>query len=196
MPDDLDLMQLASTGQLLARVDDVDYLSVHTVLAWDRGGAIRVYCAHADWPATLPARLAAKEQEIAELAAGLERYATEATEQARRAEAAERRVAELERQLAERPAETTAPAAPARTEAADLMCCGRQWKSAQSLQMHRQRVHEGMQAGKRTPPDDDTGWKCKVQGCSGAFTRSILEPDFCTFHAKPEHQNGVEQPTA
>lgn len=76
---------------------------------------------------------------------------------------------------------------------ADLTCCGRQWKSAQSLQMHRQRVHEGMQAGKpRAQPTDDQGWRCKVLGCSGAHARSVLEPDFCIFHAKPAHQNGVE----
>lgn len=191
MPDDLDLMQLAATGQLLARVDDVDYLAVQTVLAWDRAGAIRVYCAHADWAQTLPARIAAKEQEIAELAAGLDRYAAEATAQAQRAEAAERRIQALEQQLAAQAAPETP--APAHTGATDLTCCGKTWKSAASLQMHRQRAHEGMHAGRpRTPPADDQDWRCKVVGCSGAHARSILEPDFCTYHAKPVHQNGVE----
>jgi hypothetical protein len=187
MTDTVDLMQLASAGQKLARVDDTDYLAVHVVLAWATDSTPTVYCAYHDWAATPIARLAVKEQEIAELAAGLERYATEATGQARRAESAEARVRELEAQLAERP--------PAETDIGPCPDCGKDgWKSAQSLQMHRQRVHQGMQAPPRKPIqqlDDDPAWRCAEMGCTGAFTRSLSDPAHCTQHASV-HTNGHE----
>jgi hypothetical protein len=184
--DDLDLMQLAGAGEVLATVDGVEYRAVQVVFSWQPDALPAVYCAYQHWPQTLPARLAAKEAEIAELAAGLERFATEATEQAQRAKALERRVKVLEAQLA------AAPSAPLAPETPDgLMCCGTHWKSARSLQMHRQRVHEGMQAGKpRAQSLDDQGWHCTAKGCSGAHARSLLEPDFCTYHAKPAQVNG------
>jgi len=77
MTDDLDLMQLASSGQTLARLDHVEYLAVNVVLAWPANGAPAIYCAYRDWAATPIARLAAKEQEIVELAALAERNAAE-----------------------------------------------------------------------------------------------------------------------
>jgi hypothetical protein len=204
MPDDMDLMQLASTGQKLARLDDTDYLAVHVVLAWAADGTPTVYCAYHDW-ATMPiARLAAKEQEIAELAAGLERYATEATDQARRAEVAEARIKELEAQLAER-AEQPPPETPMQnqtkmlekqaaslsvedtTPAAVIQCpdCGKGgWKNTHALDVHRGRAHAPQQFV------EELGWHCAAKGCSGAHARDLHDPAFCTLHATPR-TNGV-----
>ena len=77
MTDDLDLMQLASRGQKLAREGDTDYLAVHVVLAWASDGTPTVYCAYHDWHTTPIARLAAKDQELSELTALAERNAAE-----------------------------------------------------------------------------------------------------------------------
>lgn len=108
--DDLDLMQLASTGQTLARLDLIEYLAVHVVLAWPASGAPSIYCAYRDWAEKPVARLAAKEQEIVELTQTLEQQSQEALRQAQRASAAEARIAALEAQLTERepPHETPA----------------------------------------------------------------------------------------
>jgi hypothetical protein len=204
MPDDMDLMQLASTGQKLARLDDTDYLAVHVVLAWAADGTPTVYCAYHDWASMPIARLAAKEQEIAELAAGLERYATEATDQARRAEVAEARIKELEAQLAER-AEQPPPETPMQnqtkmlekqaaslsvedtTPAAVIQCpdCGKGgWKNTHALDVHRGRAHAPQQFV------EELGWHCAAKGCSGAHARDLHDPAFCTLHATPR-TNGV-----
>lgn len=182
-PDDLDLMQLARTGDLLATVDNVEYHAVQLVFAWSSGGVPSLYCQYQDWLATHAAKLATKEREIAELAQTLEHWAAEATEQARRASAAEQRVKELERQLAaEQPSADPGPCPD----------CGKAgWKSSAALQMHRQRAHQGMQTPKQSRMADDQGWRCAVKGCTGAFTRSLTDPDHCTQHAAP-HTNGVE----
>lgn len=204
MPDELDLMQLASQGQLLATLDGTDYLACHLVLAWPRDGVPSLYCAHAAWPQTTVARLAAKEAEIAELAAGLERYATEAVAQTRRAEAAERRVKALESQLA-----TVPPESPVQNQAAQLAqqaaylagdpivcpdCDKGGWASARALQMHRQRVHQGMVAagGKAQQFVEELGWHCAAKGCAGAHARDLHDPSFCTLHAQRQLTNGQE----
>jgi hypothetical protein len=204
MPDDVDLMQLASTGQKLARLDDTDYLAVHVVLAWAADGAPTVYCAYHDWASMPIARLAAKEQEIAELAAGLERYATEATDQARRADSAEARIKELEAQLVERAAQPP-PETPIQnqtkmlekqaaslivedtTPAAVIQCpdCGKGgWKNTHALDVHRGRAHAPQQFV------EELGWHCAAKGCSGAHARDLHDPAFCTLHATPR-TNGV-----
>lgn len=194
-----DLPHLATNGAVLARVDDTDYLEIALVIALPPDGTPAIYCQRADWPQSHAAKLAAKEREIAELAQTLETWAREATEQAQRATAAEQRVRELEHQLAAPPetpkqnqermfaAQHAAPADPG-----PCPDCGRhEWHSARSLQMHRQRAHQGMVAGpKRAPLPDDQGWRCKAPGCRGAFTRSLTDPDHCTQHAG--HTNGVE----
>lgn len=223
MPDDLDLMQLASTGQKLARIDDTDYLAVHVVLAWPSGGVPAVYCAYADWATTPIARLAAKEAEIAELAAGLERYAAEATDQARRAESAEARLKELEQQIANQAAslidlsaklaakDAQAPETPAQNQGRMLHaqhaaldpepiicpdCDESGWKSARALQMHRQRAHQGMQTPQQSKQFvEDLGWRCAAKGCPGAHARDLHDSAFCTLHAsRRQLTNGHEVP--
>jgi hypothetical protein len=180
--DDLDLMQLASQGQPLARVDDVDYVRVHVVLAWRQGGVPTLYCAESDWKATPIARLAEKDREIAALAALNDRLAA--------------RVAELEL-LRAAPPETPAQnqAAMFRAQAAALSadvgpcpdCNETGWKSARALQMHRQRAHQGMQTVKAPPRQfvEELGWHCAAKGCTGAHARDLHDPDFCTLHAAP-----------
>jgi hypothetical protein len=180
--DDLDLMQLASQGQPLARVDDVDYVRVHVVLAWAAGGVPTLYCAESDWASTPIARLAEKDREIAALAALNDRLAA--------------RVAELEL-LRAAPPETPAQnqAAMFRAQHATLNadvgpcpdCNKTGWKSARALQMHRQRAHQGMQTVKAPPRQfvEELGWHCAAKGCTGAHARSLLEPGFCTYHARP-----------
>lgn len=213
MPDDLDLMQLASTGQKLARVDDTDYLACHLVLAWPAGGVPSLYCSYGDWAATPIARLAAKEQEIAELAQTLESWAAEVMEQTRRATAAEARVKELEAQLATVP---PPPQTPAQNQAAQfeaqaaylndappdpppepIICpdCDKGgWASQRALQMHRQRVHQGMLAFGNKPKQfvEELGWRCAAKGCAGAHARDLHDPHFCTLHAQRQLSNGVE----
>lgn len=204
MPDDLDLMQLASAGQKLARLDDTDYLAVHVVLAWAADGTPTVYCAYHDWAATPIARLAAKDQEIAELAALAERNAAEVVRLATE-------VASLQGQLAARsdPAETPAQnqAGMFQAQAAyigvessappdPIVCedCGKDgWKSPKALQMHRQRAHQGMVPIRTdlvpTQFVEELGWRCAEKGCGGAFTRSLSDPAHCTQHASV-HTNG------
>lgn len=201
MPDELDLMQLAAAGELLATVDATDYRAVQLVIAWPHSGAPAVYCSYQDWPAMPAAKLATKERAIAELGQALERAAAEATAQARRAEAALARVAALEAQLAAAippPAETPAAAQAAQRDrqaayiAGDpITCpeCGKGgWKNAHALDVHRGRAH--------APPQqfvEELGWRCKAKGCTGAHARDLHDPDFCTLHAAP-HTNGALVP--
>lgn len=208
--DELDLMQLASTGQKLARVDDVDYLSVHVVLAWPAEGAPTLYCPYVAWPKTPVARLVERDKEIAELEGTLSRQAAESLKQFQRASAAEARIRELEAQITalaprETPAQNQArmfqaqaaaldddPGAPGAGPCPD---CGRDdFKNARALQMHRQRTHQGMVAVRKAPEQfvEDLGWRCAAKGCSGAHARSIADPAFCTLHAQAEHANGHE----
>lgn len=183
MPDDLDLMQLASTGQKLAREGDTDYLAVHVVLAWAADGTPTMYCAYRDWAATPIARLAAKDQELeAQLAARTnERPLPEAP--------AQNQAAMLAQQAAYIGVEPSAPPDP-------IICpdCGAgDWRSPKALQMHRQRAHQGMVAV-RTPAAplqfvEELGWRCAAKGCSGAHARDLHDPAFCTLHAT-SHTNG------
>lgn len=202
MLEQFDLTSLVTSGAPLARVDDTDYREIALVIAVPPGGTPTIYCPRAAWPQSHAARLAARDQEIAELAAGLERYAAEATAQAQRAAAAEARVKELERQLVAPPEtpkqnqERMFQAAPP-ADPGPCPDCGRhEWHSGRALQMHRQRAHQGMAAGpRRAPLPDDQGWRCAEKGCTGAFTRDLHQPAYCTAHAKLralEHANGVE----
>lgn len=188
MPDDLDLMQLASTGALLAKLDDTDYLDCRIVLAWPVGGVPRLYCAHRDWAAMPIARLAEKNQQIAELESTLSRQAAEALKQAQRASAAEARIKQLEQQLRNAPPAET----PSDNQAAPdpppepIICpdCGKGgWKNAHALDVHRGRAH--------APAPIDQGWRCAEKGCAGAFTRDLHDPLHCTQHAQ-RTTNGVE----
>lgn len=101
MPDDLDLMQLASGGQTLARLDNTDYRAVHVVLAWPDGGVPSLYCSYRDWNDMPVARLVEQERQITELAETVTRQAAESLKQFHRAIAAETRIAELERAIAD-----------------------------------------------------------------------------------------------
>jgi hypothetical protein len=192
MPDDLDLMQLASQGQTLARVDDVDYVRVHVVLAWAAGGVPTLYCAESDW-ATMPiARLAEKDRQLAELAALNDCLAA-------LNDRLVARVAELELLRAappETPAQNQAAMfraqhATLNEDSADPIVCPdcneTGWKSARALQMHRQRAHQGMQTVKAPPRQfvEELGWHCAAKGCTGAHARDLHDPDFCTLHAAP-----------
>jgi hypothetical protein len=209
MTDDLDLMQLASQGQKLARVDDVDYLAVQIVFAWPTDGAPSVYCAQHDWPHSHAARLAARDQAIAELEITLGQQAAESLKQAQRASAAEARIRELEAQLRAAPplptpkqnqeamfrAQSAALDAQIAEELSCPDCDERGWKSPRSLQMHRQRAHQGMQTAKKLAAlqfVEELGWRCKAKGCAGAHARDLHDPDFCTLHASRTHTNGVE----
>ena len=197
MSDDLDLMQLARGGELLATVDDVGYTAIHVVFAWAAGGVPTVYCPYAEWAASSAARLAAKDREIAELAALAESRAQQALDLAVR-------VAELERQLAapqETPKQNQEKMFSAQALALDKnpgSCpdCGETgWKSARALQMHRQRAHQGMVAGKKGQPVqfvEELGWHCAAKGCAGAHARDMHDPAFCTLHAQRQFTNGVE----
>lgn len=192
----LDLTQIAGQAELLASIDDTDYLAASVVLMRSTSGALRLFCAAVDWPSSLPARLAAKETEIAELAALNERQAAESLMQAQRANAAEARIKELEAQLARAGDDTAKQNQEAmfRTQhealADPIVCpdCGKDgWLNARSLQMHRQRVHQGMVAV-RVPVAplqfvEELGWRCAEPGCSGAFTRDMHDPAHCTKHA-------------
>lgn len=173
MSDDLDLMQLARDGDLLARVDDVDYRAVHVVLAWADEDVPSFYCRAADWLTTPAARLAEKDRAIAHLVS---------------------RVADLEARLTEQAAAHLSGDTEPSPDPGPCPDCGESgWKSARSLQMHRQRAHQGMVAKKRTTvhlADDDPGWRCAARGCTGAFTRSLTDPDFCSHHAVRQ-TNGV-----
>lgn len=188
MDNTLDLLQLASAGQALARVDDTDYLAVQLVLARPAAGAITMYCAYRDWAATPIARLAEKDKAIAELEATLSRQAAESLKQAQRAIAAEARIKELELQLATPPDPIVCPD------------CGKNgWKSAKALQMHQQRAHQGMVAVRTDMHAqqfvEDLGWRCAAKGCPGAHARDLHDRDFCTLHAQRQLTNGHEVTT-
>jgi hypothetical protein len=193
MLDTLDLARLASTGQTLARVDDVDYLSAHVVLACPSDGAPTIYCPYSDWRRTPIARLAELLRSSAEFQAQAEANAREVVRLSAR-------VAELERRLTA-PPETPkqnqekmfqAQSAALTNDPGPCPDCGKHdWLSPRALQMHRQRAHQGMTNSRSAaPPADDQGWRCAEVGCTGAFTRDLHDPAHCTRHAV--HTNGVE----
>jgi hypothetical protein len=164
---------LATHGAEVAHVDDTAYLTLSAVYACETGKEPQFYCIERDWPATPAARLAALLRTNADLHA-------ERDQQAAQIAQLTQRLATLEQHLKESGAVDPGPCPE----------CGKTgWKNAQSLVMHRQRVHSGMQAPPRTQLDDTQGWRCAAKGCSGAFTRSLTDPDFCTHHAAP-HTNG------
>jgi len=199
MTDDLDLMHLASQGQKLGNVDDVDYREVSVVFAWPAAGTPAIYCQRADWPTTPAARLFARDVQLAELAEAFSLQASEALKQAQRAEAAERRIAELEAQLKETPVD--AQAEQFERQAAYLngggsACpdCPATFKNERALRMHRQRAHQGMVAGRPAPAQfvEPLDWRCAAKGCTGAHARDLHDPLFCTLHAQRQLSNGVE----
>lgn len=203
MYEDLDLMQLARSGELLGTVDGVDYRAVHVVFAWNAEGVPVVYCRYQDWGQSHAAKLADKERQITELGQTLERWAAETLTQTQRASAAEARIKELEQQLAERAGPNETPVminggddAPKATDPGACPDCGKTgWKNAHALDVHRGRSHQGMQAPPRAPiqlRDDNPNWRCAEKECSGAFTRDLHDPDHCTQHARKEQTNGVE----
>jgi len=198
MPDDLDLMQLAASGELLATVDGVAYRAASMVFA-DDGGVPRIYCRHADWPTTPAARLFATSRELAELAEITERHAAEVVRLSRR-------VAELERQLA-RPAETPVQnqermfraqqaAQPPPPDPVSCPDCRAAFKNERALRMHQQRAHLGMQTQTAKAPlaqfVEPLGWHCAALGCHGAHARDLHDTAFCTLHAQRQIANGVE----
>lgn len=169
---------LLDQGQLLCRVDDVAYVALHLVFACDENEAPALYCACDAWDVMPAARLHAKDQEIAALAA---------------------KVRALEAQLAAPVANQAAMFraqaaylhdAPPAPEADPIVCpdCGKGgWKSEKALQMHRQRAHQGMIAVRHPPAQfvEPLGWRCAASGCAGAHARDMHDPAFCTLHAEP-----------
>jgi uncharacterized coiled-coil protein SlyX len=172
-------------GQTLATVDDVVYQAVRLVFECHVDEAPALYCSLDDWPTSHAARLAAKDREIAELAALADRQAQQVLKLSQRLAALEERLKDVPR--------TDAPANP-------LVCpdCDKAgWKSAKALQMHRQRAHEGMVAVRSptSPPIqyvEDLGWRCAAKGCAGAHARDLHDPAFCTLHAQRQITNGLE----
>lgn len=174
---DEQLRDMISRGQKLARVDDVDYLAIELVFAWPPDGSPTIYCVRADWPNTTASRLVARDQEIAELTETLERQAAESLKQFRRAESAERRVAELE-QAAQIPpavalaatgmptdAEAVAFVAPVVDTGQLCETRGRGgWKNEKALAMHQRRAH--------APP-----WSCA--DCGATSDRASADATRC-----------------
>lgn len=183
MPDDLDMMQLASSGQLLATEDATQYLGVHVVLAWTNDGVPTLYCAYKDWAAMPIARLAAKDRELAELAELAEQRAQQVLD-------LRQQVAALQHQLANREPPTDAPppkqpyqSGGAKQRIACEACGKRIWPDL--MAKHMAEKHPPAPAAPIQLVSDE-GWHCAAKGCSGAYTRSLLEPAFCTYHAKPQ----------
>jgi hypothetical protein len=197
MPDELDLMQLAQTGELLTTVDAVAYHAASIVLAWPSSGVPTIYCRHADWPMSPAARLAAKDREIAELAALAEASAGEVVRLASR-------IAQLESQLAVVPKETPVKnqermfqqqAAALDTDGVTCPDCGKaDLKNERALRMHQQRAHQGMVAGKPAPAQfvEPLGWHCAAKGCQGSHARDLHDDRFCTLHAHRQLTNGTK----
>lgn len=196
MNDDLDLMQLARSGELLATVDSTDYRAVHVVFAWDAGGVPAIYCRYQDWAATPAARLADAARQIAELGDTLERWAAETLAQTQRATVAEARIKELEQQLAETPRQNqermvhaqsaaldTPPGTPAAADPVPCPDCGATFKNERALRMHQQRTHQGMVAGKKMSPAPaivlpEAPWRC-AECHESTHARSLKDPALC-----------------
>jgi uncharacterized coiled-coil protein SlyX len=194
---------LLAQGQPLATVDDVVYQAVRLVFACHVDEAPALYCSLDDWPSSHAARLAAKDREIAELAALADRQAQQVLKLSQR-------LATLEERLKDTPAQNQEAMfraqaayvndAPPDPPADPLVCpdCDKAgWKSAKALQMHRQRAHEGMVAVRSptSPPIqyvEDLGWRCAAKGCAGAHARDLHDPAFCTLHAQRQITNGLE----
>jgi hypothetical protein len=86
----------------------------------------------------------------------------------------------LEKQAASLSVEDTTPAAV-------IQCpdCGKGgWKNTHALDVHRGRAHAPQQFV------EELGWHCAAKGCSGAHARDLHDPAFCTLHATPR-TNGV-----
>lgn len=176
---------LLAKGEALATVDGVTYQAVRLVFACDENEAPALYCALDDWPASHAARIAAKDRELAELATINEQLAAKVLELTQRLNA-----------LDVRPKEAPAPKqAPWQSGGAEkrIVCpdCGKHiWPDL--FEKHKAEKHPPAPDQPIRLVADDQGWHCKVKGCSGAFARSVLKPDFCTHHAKDAHLNGVE----
>lgn len=203
---DEQLLEMIARGTVLARIDDVDYVAVRLVFAWPRAGVITPYCLEVDWPQTLPARLADRDQRLAELEAALQSAAELALTQVQRAEKAEAKVAELERLIVEAPVIPPAVAAAAtgmprqyrppsdggrgkRIECA--ICHAQIWPKLFDAHMAKHTRIDAPNPEVTEPPaaprvqlvDDNPAWRCAESGCSGAFTRSLTNPSYCAKHA-------------
>lgn len=186
-----ELNDLIAQGQILARIDDTDYISVHLVFAWQGDSGPTPYCLHADWPETLPAKLAAALRDNNELAEAFSLQAAEALKQAQRAAAAEARVAELERIIEETPIVPPAVAAAAtgmpserkgayappsdggrskRIECA--ICKGLIWPKLFDAHMQRH-TRIDIQTAAPEPP----AWACEA--CGATDGQSVTEPARC-----------------
>lgn len=168
---------LRESGTEIARVDDTAYLALRAVYACTDGQAPSLYCLESDWAAQPVARLA-------ELLRVNDRLAA--------------RVAELETRLAERespppdPERSIVKHPPSLANGGSdkrVVCqqCGKHiWPDR--LDKHMAEKHPRAPDAPIVLVDTDLSWRCAAKGCSGAFTRDLREPDFCTQHAA--HTNG------
>jgi hypothetical protein len=173
---------LLAQGQTLATVDDVVYQAVRLVFACHVDEAPALYCSLDDWPSSHAARLAAKDREIAELAALTDRQAQQVLRLSQR-------LATLEERLKDAPA----PKLPQQTGGVEkrIICdhCGKRiWPDL--MEKHIAEKHPSAPGAPIQLVNDSPGWRCAARGCSGAFTRDLRDPMFCTQHAV--HTNGVE----
>ena len=194
MPEHLELDQLAAHGTPLAHVDDVTYLDVALILACPANGTPTIYCPRSEWRATPAARLAELLRSNAELQALAEASASEVVRLAARVAELEARETPAQNQAAQFAAQAAYVNGDAPPPINPGPCpeCGKTgWKSGPALKMHRQRAHQGLVAhnGKAAQLEPDHGWRCNEPGCTGAFTRSLSSPDYCTRHA-PAHTGG------
>jgi hypothetical protein len=126
-------------GERLATIDGVAYIAIHLVYECAPDEPPVLYCPRSEWRATTAGRLAEREREIAELEVTLSRQAEEALKQFRRAEEALARAAELEQELA------SFRQSPAIAVTLPHTCpepgCGRSFKNAHALAVHRGTAH-------------------------------------------------------
>lgn len=168
-----------SASVLLTRIDDTDYLAVRAVYAVKGSEPPALYCLESEWEAMPMARIADLHRKVAELESQLAAV-LEARPAAREPQAPDATPAQNQAR------QFQAQAAYIGGDVAPCPDCGKgDWKSARALQMHRQRAHQGMIAGKAQPQQfvEELGWRCAAKGCTGAHARDLHDPAFCTLHA-------------
>lgn len=195
---DMNITNILAHARLLA-TSDAAYYEVAYVFRQDATGNTTPYCAITEWPQTLPAQLAAKDQEIAELRAQLSRLTAAAMVMPPSDDPPDDYACDQCGKTfdSERKRNLHVAAAHVPDDPQTCGTCGKTFKNARAFLMHQQRAgHQPAQTSEAPtrqivtlqPIDDDPTWRCATCN-SDAFSRSMADPTRCMRCVKAT--NGV-----
>lgn len=195
-----DLTSQEKDAVLLGRVGGATYHEVSYILKTDADGTHQIVGRASDWPLI---QLRAENAEQAALLIAATAHAEQAdqhvVELLARLEAAEQQHTALRAELDQ--AARIPPAMAAAATGLEISpvlveplvdCpeagCGKQFKNAQAVVMHRQRMHGYVSPEPRARQamitQDDPAWRCANPTCKGAYTRSLKNPEYCKLCAR------------